>query len=56
MKIGKRDKQLQEFNEDKIRNAVLKAFASTQSVILEEHLASIRSEERRVGKECHSRW
>ncbi len=41
MKIGKRDKQLQEFNEDKIRNAVLKAFASTQSVILEEHLASI---------------
>ena len=41
MKIGKRDKQLQEFNEDKIRNAVLKAFASTQSVVLEEHLASI---------------
>ncbi len=38
MKICKRDKRVQEFDEKKIQNAVKKAFDSTKSTIQENHL------------------
>ena len=46
MKIIKRDQRLEDFDASKIRNAVQKAFESTQNNILEEHMEEI----------CQSVW
>ena len=46
MKIIKRDQRLEDFDASKIRNAVQKAFESTQNSILEEHMEEI----------CQSVW
>ncbi|WP_294561521.1 ribonucleoside-diphosphate reductase subunit alpha [uncultured Traorella sp.] len=52
MKIIKRDERLEDFNAQKIRNAVQKAFESTQNSILDEHMEEIcRSVEKRVHEE-----
>ena len=59
MKIIKRDQRLEEFDASKIRNAVQKAFHSTQNNILEEHMEEIChavrkrvEEEEKAGKLC----
>ena len=41
-------------DEDPIKESLLKEKATPE--IISKNLAEIRSEERRVGKECRSRW
>ena len=62
MKVQKRTGQIVDFDLEKIGNAIKKAFDSKQVeydpaiVKSVDKLISLRSEERRVGKECRSRW
>ena len=48
--IKKRDGRRVKFNSEKITKAIEKAGLAT------DELNQLRSEERRVGKECRSRW
>ena len=39
-----------------IKKLLKEAYADEQVVLIENEFGEIRSEERRVGKECRSRW